>query len=107
MMYFYNPFYEGYDITPGSSRLNIIEVDWNYNYYSRIQKHQVKEALKRMSNSKAVGPKNIPIEVYKIIENRGIEWLTKLFNKIMRSKCMPEEWRINTLDPNYKNKGDI
>ncbi|KAL5193749.1 LINE-1 retrotransposable element ORF2 protein [Glycine soja] len=38
---------------------------------------------------------------------KGLEWLTKLFNEIMRSKRMPEEWRRSTLVPIYKNKGDI
>ena len=65
----------------------------NYKYYRRIQKQEVKEALKRMSNGKAVGPDNIPIEVWKTLGDRGLEWLTKLFNEIMRSKRMPEEWR--------------
>ncbi|KAH1190561.1 Protein transport protein Sec24-like [Glycine max] len=71
------------------------------------QKQEVKEALKRMSNGKAVGPDNIPIEVWKTLGDRGLEWLTKLFNEIMRSKRMPEEWRRSTLVPIYKNKGDI
>ncbi|KAH1266713.1 LINE-1 retrotransposable element ORF2 protein [Glycine max] len=60
-----------------------------------------------MSNGKAVGPDNIPIEVWKTLGDRGLEWLTKLFNEIMRSKRMPEEWRRSTLVPIYKNKGDI
>ncbi|KAL5135334.1 putative RNA-directed DNA polymerase from transposon BS [Glycine soja] len=60
-----------------------------------------------MSNGKAVGPDNIPIEVWKTLGNRGLEWLTKLFNEIMRSKRMPKEWRRSTLVPIYKNRGDI
>ncbi|RZB91510.1 Carbon catabolite repressor protein 4-like 2 isoform B [Glycine soja] len=60
-----------------------------------------------MSNGKAVGPDNIPIEVWKTLGDRGLEWLTELFNEIMRSKHMPEEWRRSTLVPIYKNKGDI
>ncbi|KAL5181119.1 LINE-1 retrotransposable element ORF2 protein [Glycine soja] len=60
-----------------------------------------------MSNGKAVGPDNIPIKVWKTLGDRGLEWLTKLFNEIMRSKRMPEEWRRSTLVPIYKNKGDI
>ncbi|KAH1266916.1 UPF0183 protein [Glycine max] len=87
--------------------LDTREEDRNYKYYRRIQKQEVKEALKRMSNGKAVGPDNIPIEVWKTLGDRGLEWLTKLFNEIMRSKCMPEEWRRSTLVPIYKNKGDI
>ena len=39
-----------------------------------------------MSNGKAVGPDNIPIEVWKTLGDRGLEWLTEHFNEIMRSK---------------------
>lgn len=38
---------------------------------------------------------------------RGIEWLTKLFNEIMKLKKMSDEWRRNILVPIYKNKWDI
>ncbi|KAL5195585.1 LINE-1 retrotransposable element ORF2 protein [Glycine soja] len=92
--YFHNLFNDeyGYD----SSSLDTREEDRNYKYYRRIQKQEVKEALKRMSNGKAVGPDNIPIEVWKTLGDRGLEWLTELFNEIMRSKRMPEEWRRST-----------
>ncbi|KAL2947084.1 hypothetical protein AAZX31_20G050700 [Glycine max] len=102
--YFHNLFNDGYGYD--SSSLDTREEDRNYKYYRRIQKQEVKEALKRMSNGKAVGADNIPIEVWKTLGDRGLEWLTKLFNEIMRSKRMPEEWR-STLVPIYKNKGDI
>ncbi|KAL5194659.1 Protein transport protein Sec24-like CEF [Glycine soja] len=104
-VYFHNLFNDGYGYD--SSSLDTREEDRNYKYYRRIQKQEVKEALKRMSNGKAVGPDNIPIEVWKTLGDRGLEWLTKLFNEIMRSKRMPEEWRRSTLVPIYKNKGDI
>ncbi|KAH1254809.1 Craniofacial development protein 2 [Glycine max] len=103
--YFHNLFNDGYGYD--SSSLDTREEDRNYKYYRRIQKQEVKEALKRMSNGKAVGPDNIPIEVWKTLGDRGLEWLTKLFNEIMRSKRMSEEWRRCTLVPIYKNKGDI
>jgi len=98
---------KGYEILPDSNRLDIREKDRNYNYYRLIQEHEVKEALKRISNGKAVEPDNIPIEVWKSLDDRGIVWLTKLFNEIMRKKKIPDEWRRNTLIPIYKNKGDI
>ncbi|KAL5183942.1 LINE-1 retrotransposable element ORF2 protein [Glycine soja] len=104
-VYFHNLFNDGYGYD--SSSLDTREEDRNYKYYRRIQKQEVKEALKRMSNGKAVGPDNIPIEVWKTLGDRGLEWLTELFNEIMRSKRMPEEWRRSTLVPIYKNKGDI
>ncbi|KAK9133636.1 hypothetical protein Scep_013164 [Stephania cephalantha] len=37
----------------------------------------------------------------------GLTWLTKLFNKILKSKRMPMDWRRSTLVPIFKNKGDI
>jgi len=105
--YFHNLFNEGFEILPDSNRLDIGEEDRNYNYYRRIQEHEVREALKRMSSGKAVGPDNIPIEVWKSLGDRGIVWLTNLFNEIMRTKKMPDKWRKSTLIPIYKNKGDI
>ncbi|KAM7490942.1 hypothetical protein LguiA_033863 [Lonicera macranthoides] len=60
-----------------------------------------------MDSGKAVGPDSIPIEVWKGLGDKGIGWLTRFFNKILRSKKMPEEWRRSTLIPIYKNKGDI
>jgi len=59
--------------------LDIREEDLNYNYYCRIQEHEVREALKRMSSGKAVGPDNIPIEVWKSLGDRRIVWLINLF----------------------------
>ncbi|KAH1193243.1 hypothetical protein GmHk_19G054335 [Glycine max] len=58
--YFHNLFNDGYGYD--SSSLDTREEDRNYKYYRRIQKQEVKEALKRMSNGKAVRPDNIPIE---------------------------------------------
>ncbi|KAL5130891.1 Craniofacial development protein 2 [Glycine soja] len=102
--YFHNLFNDGYGYD--SSSLDTREEDRNYKYYRRIQKQEVKEALKRMSNGKAVGPDNIPIEVWKTLGDRGLEWLTELFNEIMRSKRMPEEWRRSTLDDG-EIEGDV
>ncbi|KAL5123966.1 Craniofacial development protein 2 [Glycine soja] len=92
--YFHNLFNDGYGYD--SSSLDTREEDRNYKYYRRIQKQEVKEALKRMSNGKAVGPDNIPIEVWKTLGDRGLEWLTKLFNEIMsKSKSEYMECKFN------------
>jgi len=91
--YFHTLFNEGFEAIPDSNRLDIEEEEQNYNYYRRIQEHEVREALKMMSSGKAVGPDNIPIEVWKSLGDRGIVWLTKLFNGIIRTKKMSDEWR--------------
>ena len=35
------------------------------------------------------------------------DWLIGLFNKILRTKKMPDEWRRNVTVAIYNNKGDI
>ena len=67
---------------------------------------EVGQALKKMRRTKAVGPDNIPIEVWRGLGEEGIRWLTNLFNIILRTHKMPEEWRNSTLVPLFKNKGD-
>ncbi|KAK9148382.1 hypothetical protein Scep_007139 [Stephania cephalantha] len=79
----------------------------NVNYTRNIGIVEVKEALKRMKIGKACGPDEIPIEVWKCLGEIGLTWLTKLFNKILKSKRMPMDWRRSTLVPIFKNKGDI
>ncbi|GKB52698.1 hypothetical protein Tco_0903451 [Tanacetum coccineum] len=40
------------------------------------------------------------------LEDEGVKWLTRLFNKIFPSAKMPDEWRLSEVIPIYKNKGD-
>jgi hypothetical protein len=60
-----------------------------------------------MKISKTLGPDGIPIEVWRCLGDIAIVWLTKLFNIILRSNKIPDEWRRNILVPIFKNKGDI
>ena len=80
--------------------------DTNRRFMRRIQESDVREALKRMKEGKAMGPDGITIEVWRCLGDIAIVWLTKLFNHIFRSNKMPDEWR-SILVPIYKNKGDI
>ena len=73
----------------------------------RITKDEVKAAMKRMKHGKTVGPDDIPIEAWKALGDIGVNFLTKLFNQILETEEMPEEWRKSILVPIYKNKGDI
>ena len=94
--YFHKLLNEGYEISSNTDMLDTREEDKNYNYNRHIHEQMAKEVLKRMSNGKIVGLNNIPIEVWKHIEDRGNRWLTKLFCEIIRTKKMSNEWRINT-----------
>ena len=60
-----------------------------------------------MKTEKTLGPDNIPIKVWRYLEDVAIVWLTKLFNNIFRSNKMPNEWRRSILVLIFKNKGDI
>ncbi|MCJ8740989.1 hypothetical protein PDJAM_G00065450 [Pangasius djambal] len=73
----------------------------------KIIKDEVRKALKRMKSGKAVGPDDIPVEVWKCLGEAAVEFLTSLFNRVLESEKMPEEWRSIVLVPIFKNKGDV
>ncbi|KAK3537905.1 hypothetical protein QTP70_024567 [Hemibagrus guttatus] len=73
----------------------------------KIRKDEVRKALKRMKSGKAVGPDDIPVEVWKCLGEAAVEFLTSLFNRVLESGRMPEEWRRSVLVPIFKNKGDV
>ncbi|KAK3542186.1 hypothetical protein QTP86_016881 [Hemibagrus guttatus] len=60
-----------------------------------------------MKSGKAVGPDDIPVEVWKCLGEAAVEFLTSFFNRVLESERMPEEWRRSVLVPIFKNKGDV
>jgi len=64
----------------------------NYKPDRPITREEVKEALKQMKSGKAVGPDNIPVEVWKSLGEEGVAWLMDFFNVIFRTARMPQEW---------------
>ncbi|KAK3574702.1 hypothetical protein QTP86_015150, partial [Hemibagrus guttatus] len=73
----------------------------------KIRKDEVRKALKRMKSGKAVGPDDIPVEVWKCLGEAAVEFLANLFNSVLESERMPEEWRRSVVVPIFKNKGDV
>ncbi|KAK3575213.1 hypothetical protein QTP86_021994 [Hemibagrus guttatus] len=73
----------------------------------KIRKDEVRKALKRMKSGKAVGPDDIPVKVWKCLGEAALEFLASLFNRVLESERMPEEWRRSVLVPIFKNKGDV
>ncbi|KAK3546573.1 hypothetical protein QTP70_029961, partial [Hemibagrus guttatus] len=73
----------------------------------KIRKDEVRRALKRMKSGKAVGPDDIPVEVWKCLGEAAVEFIASLFNRVLESERMPEEWRRSVLVPIFKNKGDV
>jgi hypothetical protein len=68
-------------------------IDTNKQFVRGIQESEVKEALKKMKTGKALGPDDIPIEVWRCLGDIAIVWLTKR--------------RRSILVPIFKNIGDI
>ena len=71
-----------------------------------VSREEVKNSLRRMKKGKAVGPGELPVEVWKCMGKMGIKFLTRLFSRLLMGERMPEEWRRSVLITIYKNKGD-
>ena len=73
----------------------------------RISMDEVRMAMKKMKNGKAVGPDDIPVEAWRCLGEMAVRFLNSLCNRILAGERMPEEWRKSTLVPIFKNKGDV
>ncbi|KAK3558182.1 hypothetical protein QTP86_012373 [Hemibagrus guttatus] len=51
----------------------------------KIRKDEVRKALKRMKSGKAVGPDDIPVEVWKCLGEAAVQFLTSLFNRVLEN----------------------
>ena len=60
-------------------------------------KEELRKALKMMRSGTTVVADDIPVEVWKCLENRAVELSTKQFNINLDNEKMPEEWRKSIL----------
>ena len=70
-----------------------------------VSREEVKNTPRRIKKGKVVGPDELPVEVWKCIREMGIEFLTRLFNKLLVGERIPEEWRRMCLSQSIKTKG--
>ena len=67
----------------------------------------MRKASKQMKIGNVTSLNDILIKASKCLgEIEGI-WLTRIFNNILMTKKMPDEWRRNVVVPVYKNNGYI
>ena len=85
---------------PSTEEAEVVNEEANF-----VSREEVKNVLRRMKKSKAAGPDELPVEVWKCMGKMGIEFLIRLFNRLLMGERMPQEWR-SVLIPIYKNKGD-
>ncbi|XP_016452477.1 uncharacterized protein LOC107777029 [Nicotiana tabacum] len=83
------------------------EICRDFGYCRRIRVEEVESSLSKMHRGRATELDEIPVEFWKNVGRADLEWLTRLFNIIIRTKRMLDEWRWSTMIPLYKNKGDI
>ena len=57
---------------------------------------EVKQALRRMKDGKAVGSDEVHIEVLKLMEENGLNIIVKLFNNIYNTGAIPRDWLKST-----------
>ena len=74
------------------------------NSVDQIRKDEVRKVLKRMKSGKSVGPDDIPVEVS--LGEVAVDFLNRLFNRILCTDEMPDEWRKSVLVPIYR-KGNV
>ena len=56
-----------------------------------VSREEVKNALRRMKKGKAVGSDKLPVEVWKCMGEMGIEFLTRLFDRLLMGERIPDE----------------
>ena len=90
-----------------NQRIQTEETNPVFGPVEEITAAEVKQAMKKMKNNKACGPDMIPVEVWKALGDIGEQLLRKIFNMVLRTGRMPEEWRRSLITPIYKGKSDI
>ena len=69
--------YEENDREPRTEEAEVVNEKVNC-----VSREEMKNTLRRMKKGKAVGPDELPVEVWKCMGKMGIEFLTRLFNKL-------------------------
>ena len=72
----------------------------------RITEEEIIKQLDKLKNRRANGPDNLPIELWKLVGDAGIESLETTMNEVM-SRGMPSSYRCSENSPIYKGKGSV
>jgi len=70
-----------------------------------IHEDEVNTQIGNMKANKATGPDQLPIDIIKLLKERGTIWMAACLNNIISEK-IPPDWRESTITPIYKQKGD-
>ena len=72
-----------------------------------ISKEELRRGVKRMRGDKAIGEDLVQGRIWKELlkEDKYLDIMVKIFNKLFESNKIPERWKIGEVVPIYKNKG--
>ena len=59
-----------------------------------------------MKSGKASGPTGVVVEMLRAGGKSCLESLTRIFNEMLFENKLPGEWKLSSLVPNYKGKGE-
>ena len=62
-----------------------------------ISGEKVRSGLRKIKKGKAQESDDLPMEAWIALENKGVEFLVNFFNRLLRGKKMPDEWRKSVL----------
>ena len=71
-----------------------------------IKREEVEVAVSKMKNRRATGPSGVAVEMFKGMEEVGIDEMTEALRSIERNGRMPSNWKDSTTIVLYKGKGD-
>ncbi|XP_070021113.1 uncharacterized protein [Nicotiana sylvestris] len=89
--YFHSLLNEEGDMSIVLGDLELFGGRYDFGYCRRTRVDEVEGVISKMSRGKVTCPYEIPVEFWKRTAKSGLEWLTRLFNVIFRTKNMPEE----------------
>ncbi|XP_068237207.1 uncharacterized protein [Palaemon carinicauda] len=72
-----------------------------------IRNTEMKRAISKLKNCKAPAPSEFQIEVVKILDTEGEEWMLVLIRAIFEEEIMPIGWEESLMVSIFKQKGDI
>ena len=75
------------------------------NHFTEITMRELKVAIKSLKPNKAVGPDDIPNEVFINAGHKHLKYLLKIFNNVTRDKKIPSQWKTGEIIRIYKGKG--
>ena len=72
------------------------EQTYTYNTGPEIMKEEVRHSIKLAKNGKAAGPDEVYADLLKLLNDEGVDMITKLFNAIYRTGFIPPDWLKST-----------